>query len=102
MDNLSELEAKGLRVVDIVGGDVTAPDDVQQVIRKVRAENRETFYGDLLFNLVAERYPEPQARELWQEILKHKYVVSARLGRNVGSRVAALELPVKSTSTKVA
>jgi GGDEF domain-containing protein len=37
------------------------------------------------------RLPEEEAKRDWREILKHKYILSEKLGRNVGIHVATLD-----------
>ena len=89
--DLDALELDGYRIVDILAGDVTPTREVQYVVDKILGEKKAEFYGNLIYNLTAETFAEEQARELWQGILHHKYIISEKLGRNVGVRVAALD-----------
>lgn len=89
--DIADLEDRGHRVVDALGGDVSPTDLTRQLIDRLRDEKREQFYSDVLFYLTSERYSENQAYDLWKEILDHKFLTSQKLGRNAGIRVAALD-----------
>jgi len=91
MDEIEELEKQGYRLIDIVAGDVKPAKEVQYLINKAVEKKGKNFYSDLLYNLTSERFPEDKARVLWQGILRHKYMVSEKLGRNIGIRVATLD-----------
>jgi diguanylate cyclase (GGDEF)-like protein len=41
--------------------------------------------------LIQIRLPEDEAKRDWKEVLKHKYLLSEKLGRNVGIHVATLD-----------
>ncbi len=88
---IDELEAEGYRIIDVIAGDAPPTEEIQYIIDKISEEKRGTFYSDILYSLTSERFPEKEAKELWQEILRHKYVVSETLKRNIGVRVAALD-----------
>lgn len=90
-EELKELERQGYRLIDIVAGDVKPTKEIEYLVEKVVREKRGNFYSDLLYSLSSERFPEQKARELWQEILRHKYIMSEKLNRNVGIRVATLD-----------
>lgn len=49
------------------------------------------FYGDLLYEIIGLRFSEKEAHFYWNELLKHKYYISEKVGRNVGIYVAALD-----------
>jgi diguanylate cyclase (GGDEF)-like protein len=91
MDELEELEKQGYRLVDIIAGDVKPTKEIQYLVDKAVEKKGNSFYSGLLYNFTPEKFPEEKARALWQEILRHKYVISERLGRNIGIRVAALD-----------
>ncbi|MFN3966474.1 MAG: diguanylate cyclase [Endomicrobiia bacterium] len=88
---IDELESEGYGIIDVIAGDVKPTQEMQYIIDKISEEKRGTFYSDILYNLTSERFPEKEAKELWQEILRHKYIVSEMLKRNIGIRVAALD-----------
>ncbi len=70
------------------------PPDNPALKEKVQrlVEKRQThLYHDLIYSLCQLDLPEVEAQKRWDEILKHKYWISEKLGRNVGIRVAALD-----------
>lgn len=89
--DIADLEDKGHRVVDVLGGDVTPNETTRAIIDRLKEEKRDTLHSDVLYYLTSERYPENQAQVLWKEILDHKFLVSQKLGRNAGIRVAAFD-----------
>jgi diguanylate cyclase (GGDEF)-like protein len=91
LTELADLEDKGHRIVDALAGDVAPTEKTRRLLDKIREEKRDVFFSEVLSYLTSEKYPEPQARALWDEILEHKYMMSERLGRNVGIRVAAMD-----------
>lgn len=91
MDELDELEKKGYRLIDIVAGDIHPAREIQFLVDKAVKNKVRNFYSDILSGLTSERFPEEKAKTLWQEILRHKYLTSERLGRNIGIRVATLD-----------
>ena len=46
---------------------------------------------EVLKELAGVRLPSAEARAEWPRVLEHKWLVSERLGRDVGLRVAALD-----------
>jgi diguanylate cyclase (GGDEF)-like protein len=50
-----------------------------------------TFHRDIIFAIIQIRLPEAEAERDWKEILKHKFLTSEKLGRNVGIHVATLD-----------
>jgi diguanylate cyclase (GGDEF)-like protein len=79
---------------DIIGmesGDIVNRIELTEKYNKVKHEYSDTFFSDLIFILTSIRLNEKTAREDWQSILKHKKIISEKLGRNVGIRVATLD-----------
>lgn len=91
LTEIADLEDKGHRVVDVLGGDVNPTDTTKEFVAALREERRDSFFSEILHYLTSERYPEAQAQVLWKEILDHKFLMSERLGRNVGIRVSAFD-----------
>jgi len=89
--DIETLELDGYRIVDIVAGDVQPTRELQYVVDRIIGEHSDTFYSDMLHAIASERFPEEDAKKMWQAILHHKYNISEKLGRNVGVRVAALD-----------
>ncbi|MFW5858244.1 MAG: diguanylate cyclase, partial [Planctomycetota bacterium] len=85
------------RLIDLVAADAeVTPDDARTVMER-RTELGATFYASLVASLVGLRKKEQDAERLWYELLKHKFTMSERLGRNVGIRVAALDYFINIT-----
>lgn len=91
LTEIADLEDKGHRVVDVLGGDVTPNETTRDFVAALREERGDSFFSEILHYLTSERYPEAQAQVLWKEILDHKFFMSERLGRNVGIRVSAFD-----------
>ncbi|MFA5859832.1 MAG: diguanylate cyclase [Elusimicrobiota bacterium] len=91
IESLENLEEQGYRLVDIAAGDVNLPVEKQYVVAEIKLEKRGTFYSDLVNSLTSQVFEESVAKQYWQEILMHKYLVSEKLSRNIGIRVAALD-----------
>jgi diguanylate cyclase (GGDEF)-like protein len=85
-NEVKNLELLGHDVVEEAGEDTAA-----KKIHKIKDERKEIFYSDLLHALMNLRFSEEEARKHWAEIVKHKWVMSEKLKRNVGVRVAALD-----------
>lgn len=75
-------------LAEALAEDRPLPPSEAEAARALCAERGEEIYADLIWALTDLRYEAPQARQLWQEVLDHKYLMSERLGRNVGIRVA--------------
>lgn len=91
LTELADLEDKGHRMVDALAGDVAPTEKTRRLLEKLQEEKRDVFFSEVLFYLTSEKFAEPQAKVLWDEVLEHKYMMSERLGRNVGIRVAAMD-----------
>jgi diguanylate cyclase (GGDEF)-like protein len=91
LTDIADLEDKGHKIVDVLGGDVIPTEATREFVATLREERRETFFSEVLLYLTSERYAEGQAQTLWKEILDHKFLMSERLGRNVGIRVSAFD-----------
>jgi diguanylate cyclase (GGDEF)-like protein len=82
-----DLEILGHRIVEEAGEDTAQ----KRRLPQIKNEKKEVFYSDLLYALMNLRFGEGEAKAHWDEILKHKWEMSEKLGRNVGVRVAALD-----------
>ena len=100
--NLDKGKIKSMRdlmqpdVVELAGGDM----QVESVEERVKAEEKlsfekkkrpYSFYRDLIFALIGVRLGEKKAKTDWRSIVNNKNIMSKKLGRNVGVRVAALD-----------
>jgi diguanylate cyclase (GGDEF)-like protein len=91
LTEIADLEDKGYRIVEFMAGDVVATEPTRRLLARLREEKKETFFSDVLFYLTSERFPEGQAQAMWDDIMNHKFLMSERVGRNVGVRVAAID-----------
>ncbi|MFQ5653983.1 MAG: GGDEF domain-containing protein [Planctomycetota bacterium] len=94
MSNIREfrdLEAQGVDIVELLAGDRTlAPREFLEIVNRVKSAD-EDLYGDLLYLLTHHRFAAADTRSIWRSIVKHKRRMAARLGRNPGIRLAALD-----------
>ncbi len=89
IDSLKTLTSS--KEIQIAGGDLESrvkSDENSNIFLK---EKEGRYFRDIIFALVQIRLPEDEARSDWAEILKHKYTMCKRLGRNVGIHVATLD-----------
>lgn len=49
------------------------------------------FFSDLLYSITHQYFPPEVAKDLWVEVLQHKFVLATVLGRNVRIAVATLD-----------
>ncbi|HON11579.1 MAG TPA: diguanylate cyclase [Chitinispirillaceae bacterium] len=89
IDNLKKLTDG--RVIEIVSGDIVDHIQDDEFLLDSIGKKPGTYYRDLIFALMQIRLPEEEAKRDWREILKHKYILSEKLGRNVGIHVATLD-----------
>jgi diguanylate cyclase (GGDEF)-like protein len=75
--------------IEIAGGDLESHVRTYETVLPGR--KRSAYYHDLIFALIQIRLPEEVAKKDWQEILRHKYTMSEKLGRNIGIHVATLD-----------
>lgn len=78
-------------VIGMASGDIVNRIEVLEKYNAVKHRHEGTFYSDLIYILTNIRLDEKTAREDWQNILGHKHIMSEKLGRNVGIRVATLD-----------
>ncbi|MBN2188117.1 MAG: diguanylate cyclase, partial [Chitinispirillaceae bacterium] len=89
IDNLKKLTDG--KVIEIASGDIVDHIQDDEYLLDSIGKKPGTYYRDLVFALIQIRLPEEEAKNDWKEILKHKYILSERLGRNVGIHVATLD-----------
>ncbi len=86
-----ELEARGIDLVELLGGDRPLDtEEFRQVVNTVQSAGDE-LYVDLLFLLTNRRFQAEEAQQLWRGILRHKRRLAAKLGRDPGVRLSALD-----------
>jgi diguanylate cyclase (GGDEF)-like protein len=89
IDNLKNLTTR--KLIEIVSGDLVEHIKDDEILLDTIGKKPGTYYRDLIFALIQIRLPEDEAKRDWKEILKHKYLISEKLGRNVGIHVATLD-----------
>jgi diguanylate cyclase (GGDEF)-like protein len=78
-------------IIGIASGDLGSRIESLERLSEVTRGYDGDFYSDIIYMLTNIRLDEPVAREDWQSILKHKHIMSEKLERNVGIRVATLD-----------
>jgi diguanylate cyclase (GGDEF)-like protein len=89
LDNLKKLT--DMRWIQIASGDIEAHIRDDENLLDMIGKKPGTYYRDIIFALIQIRLPEEEAQRDWKEILKHKFIMSEKLGRNVGIHVATLD-----------
>jgi hypothetical protein len=64
LTDIADLEDKGHKIVDVLGGDVIPTEATREFVATLREERRETFFSEVLLYLTSERYAEGQAQTL--------------------------------------
>ncbi|MBI4726393.1 GGDEF domain-containing protein [candidate division TA06 bacterium] len=78
-------------IIEVLGKDDGESVDLLKQVDDLMLEKAATLYGDLIYALAHLRFSEGQARNHWENILKHKLELASKLGRNVGIRVSLLD-----------
>jgi diguanylate cyclase (GGDEF)-like protein len=89
IDNLKKLT--DARWIEIASGDIESHIQSDEYNLDSLGKKPGTYYRDIIFALLQIRLPEDEAKRDWKEMLKHKFIMSEKLGRNVGIHVAALD-----------
>ncbi|MBN1760093.1 MAG: diguanylate cyclase [Chitinispirillaceae bacterium] len=89
IDNLKRLTNR--RFIERVSGDIVEHIQDDEFQLESIGKKPGTYYRDLIFAIIQIRLPEEEAKRDWRDILKHKYLLSEKLGRNVGIHVATLD-----------
>jgi len=87
IDSLKDLTET--QEIEIASGDLAA--HVHRYGNKKKKKKEDSYYHDIIFALIQIRLPEEVAKKDWHEILQHKYMMSEKLGRNLGIHVASLD-----------
>jgi diguanylate cyclase (GGDEF)-like protein len=88
---IERLERQGLNIIGIFAGATPVSAAAAKAAERLRREHGDGIYADLLFAMIFRRFETGEAKHLWEEILHHKYLMSERLKRNVGMRVATMD-----------
>ncbi len=89
IDNLQKLTDQN--VIEKASGDVVDHINDDEFALLSLGKKPGTFHRDIIFALIQIRLPEAEAERDWKEILKHKFLMSEKLGRNIGIHVATLD-----------
>lgn len=88
---IERLERQGLNIIGIFAGAEPVNEAAARAADRLRREHGDAIYADLLFAIIYKRFEPNEAKRLWEEILHHKYLISERLKRDIGMRVATLD-----------
>jgi diguanylate cyclase (GGDEF)-like protein len=89
IDNLKKLA--NARWIEMASGDIESHIKSDEYNLDALGKKPGTYYRDIIFALIQIRLPEDEAKRDWKEMLKHKFIMSEKLGRNVGIHVAVLD-----------
>ena len=91
LDGLRSANVLTLDLVSALAGDRPLKEAEAVLLdgRKRRLGNR--FYSDVLYAVTHQHFGADTARDLWHEIVRHKYEMSGALKRNIRVVVAALD-----------
>lgn len=103
IDNLKDLTDS--KYIERVSGDLIEHIQDDEQLLDTIGKKPGTYYRDLIFAIIQIRLPEAEAKRDWKDILRHKYLLSEKLDRNVGIHVATLDyytnIKKKVTSPKI-
>lgn len=91
LKKLNQMHAISVEVISALAGDRPPTNWEQSFLRKLKVSRAEHYYPDILYAITHQQFSPLVAEQLWQEILRHKYELSEKLGRNVRITVAALD-----------
>lgn len=91
-------KALSLDLVSAFAGDRPLKEAEKNRLGNLRKLRGLRYFSDLLYSITHQYFPSEVAEDLWTEILRHKYVLSASLGRNVKIALAALDYLSNITS----
>jgi diguanylate cyclase (GGDEF)-like protein len=89
--DIERLERQGLNVIGVFAGSRPVSEIALRAVDRLRRDHGETIYVGLLNTLTNKVFEPAEAKRLWEEILHHKYLLSEKLKRDVGMRVATLD-----------
>jgi diguanylate cyclase (GGDEF)-like protein len=78
-------------IIEVLGKDHGETEDVVRQLEAVFVDKTATLYSDLIYTLTHLHFSEAQARNHWENVLKHKLELASKLNRNVGIRVSLLD-----------
>jgi diguanylate cyclase (GGDEF)-like protein len=83
--------ALSLDLVSALAGDRPLTEVEKNRLADLKKSRGLTFFSDLLYAVTHQYFAPEVAKELWAEVMRHKYELSKALGRNAGIAVATLD-----------
>ncbi len=74
-----------------IAGDTILSDEDKKTFDDLLKESGDDLYVKILFYITHQVFLKEDAKQLWEEILAHKYILSKTLNRNVEITVATLD-----------
>jgi hypothetical protein len=84
--------SKDIAVLDYFAGNHDrVPRELWMTLETLRMNKGKDLYVELLYALTHKYYPPKDAKKFWDTIVTHKGKISAKIGRDVGMKVAVLD-----------
>lgn len=74
-----------------MAGDRALTSEEEHYFKRLKAEQGDNLYVDMLFILTHQHFPKDSARYLWKNLVFHKKAMEKQLRRSVGIAVAAMD-----------
>ena len=74
-----------------IAGDTILNNEEREMYDKITQEAGAELYVKILFFITHKIFPKNEAKKLWEAILKHKYLLSKTLNRNIEITIATLD-----------
>jgi len=84
-------QALSLDLVSAFAGDQPLTEAEKKRINNLQKASGIKFFSDILYSITHKYFAPEIAKDLWDEVIKHKYRLSKILGRNVRVAVATLD-----------
>lgn len=84
-------DAVPVDLVSAFAGDRIITRDEGARIRELKGRRGNVFFSDLLYSISHHYFAPEVAEDIWNKVLSHKLMMSAKLGRNVRITVATLD-----------
>ena len=79
------------KILELLDEDITNEEFLLQKFQQIEEINQTSLYGKLLKILTHLDFPYNEAKKIWKEILKNQKLLSDKIGRDIGFRVAMLD-----------
>ncbi len=91
-EEIRKLETEGIDLIAILGGDTTiSPGELNRILERLPRSTEDVLYSELIYFVTLQRFPEEEAKRLWNLTIRHKERLNRKLQRNVGFHVALLD-----------